>query len=375
MPPRLPETDPGILANEVKELAVDAVARIPKIGHAVFDVLQRQFHHDEDILELPEHETNLRCHVLETKSTPSKHGDELREHRYVRMPIGESEHFGWFTKAADGMDTGITVIVQPGLGEKIDGELGEMTHEHLADMLPGADIFSHESSGMSDFNDDTSLGKLWSHGIDKMTLEGIELIRQLCPGRKIYLVGTSMGTIVNTRLMNLNTELGKQNPEGKPLDIIGAVHYDPALVDPSRILDFLRFPSELVVGAVKELLFKTNPRRLAAVIGTLIRSRPKPKHLVPMARQAWDITHGTPEEDIINSAVRYKIDVIAGSKGVVEQNTMWKRLSKLIPSLDYHVVDDRGHAMALNTFKAARKISKVIIKNQVHPPVYLPDAA
>ena len=368
MPPTVPDIEPGNLAEQALDRAREVAASVPEIGRALFDVVRREFiseHTPED----EAFEQRLGCEVLMTDTTTDVQG-ERREHRYVRIPIDDSEHHGWFTKAKDDYDTGITLIVKPGLGEIVDDGIGEDLHKHLADMLPGFDIFSHESAGMGHFVQDTSLGDLWEHGIDKMTEEGLELIKRLCPDRKIVLFGTSMGTIINTRLANRNLAL----PKDERVDIERLIHYDPALVDPSRIADMLLgFLPELITGAFKEFAFQTNPKRWLHAARTLVRSKPSARNAVPMLRQTFDIVHCTSEVDIINPILRYKTDVIAGKRGKVEQNQMWLRLTTLLPNLTYYPVEGRGHAMAMNPFKTARKAAKIMVAEGVHPPVFVPD--
>ncbi len=367
MPPKAPDIEPGNLAEQALDRAREVATSVPKLGQALFHVVRREFLTEQHTPEDNAIEQQLGCEVLKTNSTIDLSGN-ARDHRYVRIPINDSEHHGWFTKAKDEYDTGITLLVKPGLGEIVDDGIGEDLHKYLADMLPGFDIFSHESAGMGHFVNDASLSSLWEHGLDKMTAEGLELIQQLCPGRKIILFGTSMGTVINTRLANLNLEQEKNDR----VDIERIIHYDPALVDPSRILDMLvGFLPELVTGAVKEFAFQTNPKRWVQVAQTLIRSRPSIRNVVPIARQTLDIVHCTPEEDIVNPILRYKTDVIAGKRGKVEQNQMWRRLAQLLPNLTYYPVEGHGHAMALNPYKTARKAARIMIAEGVHPPLFI----
>jgi hypothetical protein len=131
----------------------------------------------------------------------SNPGYEPREHNLIECNIGGARHVVWHTEPAQGSDLEVTVAIKPGLGEIIEGGVGMRFHEALADRLPGARVLTHATFGFGPAAEHLSFSDLAGYGLEQMTSKGIDLISRIPDDAPTVLVGASMGTIINQKLL------------------------------------------------------------------------------------------------------------------------------------------------------------------------------
>lgn len=293
------------------------------------------------------------------ESRDSNHKDEEpREHHLVHLNVGGFRQTVWITQPAEGRSVQATIATKPGLGEIIEDGIGWKFHRELSHELPNARILSHATYGFGPHAENIKFHKLPKHNLGRMAVMGMELLDAIPNDAPLVLVGTSLGTVINNKILNANL----QRPE--PLQIDLAVHHAPALVEPSRIIPdmVIGFPPSIVIDIIKELTFKSDPRRFGDNIRALWRSKPGLKDAFPTLRLIPDLLKGTPREEIENAVANYKTIVIEGTDDSVAEIKMWQDLVQKYPdNVDLHLLDRRGHGLAVKPKEKARKIAKTII--------------
>ena len=294
---------------------------------------------------------NMECTTLEQRIG----GGVI--HRYVKMEVDGFSHKGWYTPADREQDSDYLLVVKPGLAEVIHDGIGFTLHKRLATALPTMSVFSHETDGVGKYAESLSPSDLLTHGIDQMSLQGLELLKRFGEGKRIITLGTSMGTVIfnNLLLNNIN--------QGEPVDVAGVVNFAPALVDPRRVpLDMAaRFVPGLAVDLAKEIV-KTDGRHIGNFILMLLDSRPSFKDILPFSKQIFDLLHGTPLEEIEEVVSRYPVDVIVGDRDPVGQYKMWLKLEEKYPELTAHILHKKGHGISIKPYESSKKISAVVSK-------------
>lgn len=200
-----------------------------------------------------------RAVILEERHDNHHIPEADRRNNYLaRWEIDEQPHTIWHTPVAPNRPHKMTVVTKPGWGEVIEDGIGWEFHKALAHYLPEAEIISHATSGVGRTSERIPLSKLWHHSLDQLAEQSFKLLSQLDTEVPIILVGTSMGSVITNKVLNLNIE------RDQPIKIQGVVYYASALVDPQNIVkDMLRgFTPAIVSDIAKELFLKTHPKKM-----------------------------------------------------------------------------------------------------------------
>lgn len=193
--------------------------------------------------------------------------------------------------------------------------------------------------------------------------ETYDFLKKYFPEDPLVLFGLSMGTIIHHHVQ-------KRSLEENSLNIAGVIDYDPALVDPSRVIPDLigRFTLHMIKGIGLETARHTRPCHILGTIAVLGRSRMRLRDLPTLARQAVAILPGTPIEEIEEMIRAHPTTVIAGEDDPAGQVPMWQELdAKQIPGFKLHQLKGRGHEIAVQPVPGARKVSKSIIEMGLYP--------
>lgn len=291
--------------------------------------------------------------------------DPLREHDLVGVELDDHEHILWVTEPLHRQKEPLTIVAKPGLGEVIHDGIGYQLHKGIAKRLPEARVLSIATHGIGKHGAELNLSDLVGHTIENMGDETYAFLRKYFPGDPLVLFGLSMGTVIHHHVQ-------KRSIEDTPLNIAGVVDYDPALVDPSRVVADLigRFSLHMMKGIGIEVVRHTKPCHVLGTLAILGRSRMRLRDMPTLARQAVGLLLGTPVEEIEEMLRTYQTTVIVGEDDPAGQVPMWLDLeAKNIPGFTLHRLKGRGHEIAVQPIDGARKVSKTIVEMGLHPAV------
>ena len=295
--------------------------------------------------------------AIDFKISGGKFGPE-REHLLLAIARDGIRDVVWYSpplSIEDGPDTEkLTIVTKPGLSEIIEDGVGWEFHKELANRNPTTKVLTHATEGFGPSAQHGSIWELSGLGLDTMAKHGQELLATYFHDERLATVGTSMGTVIFHKLLTTNRLL---LPD-EQLNIVANINYAPALVDPANILKdmFLKFPGLMLIDGVLEVLARTSPHRLKELCKVLTSSKPGRRDIPPILRQIVDLRHGVHEGDVLINSEYYNTAAIVGQHDPVGQIPMWERM----PNVALHVIPGRGHAIAVNPRKGARKVTTTL---------------
>ena len=294
--------------------------------------------------------------LLESRN--SDHSDEEpREHHLVHLNVGGFRQTVWITEPAPGHTLQVTVASKPGLGEIIEDGIGWEFHRELAHKLPNARVLSHATYGFGPTAEQIPWRQLTKHNLGRLAIMGIDLLATIPEDAPLVLAGTSLGTVINNKLLYANLH------RPKPVAIDLVVHHAPALVVPSRIIPdmVVGLPPGLVVDIFRELTLKSDPKRFRDNLRALRASKPSLNDILPTVRLFPEMAKGTRLREIEEVVANYQTVVIEGTKDSVAEIKMWQELAQKYPdNLSLHLIPGRGHGLTIKPREKARKIANII---------------
>jgi pimeloyl-ACP methyl ester carboxylesterase len=311
----------------------------------------------------PEQEGVGKIIVVRQEFSESLKDEPEREHNLLTIEIDGYRHVLWVTEPVRPQDKALNVVAKPGLGEVVENGVGFEFHKRLAKGLPEARIISHATHGIGPHGDIIPWTDLPKHGLNQMAEQCLRLLEAYIPDEPIVLVGTSMGTVINNRLLNLHLAYGGT------LNIEGVINYAPALVDPKNVIKdmALRFPVDLAIDGFKEFFTRTRVKHMLGAAAILTRSAMRLRDLVTMGRQIYDLMHGTAQSDVENVLANYpRVATIVGEEDPVGQVPMWIELEKRYSNLQLIKLFGRGHGIAMKPIDGARKVSETILGMDIY---------
>lgn len=284
----------------------------------------------------------------------------LRQHSLHQIQVDGVDHRILETEPIGADTGGLTIVSKRGFGEHIDGRISYAFHTRLATALPDARIISHAMHGIGS-HAQVSMRQFSQYGLDSIAKQGLKLLDTCCKGEQVILVGTSMGSAVANKLVNLNTQFGD------PVDIAGVVLNAPALVRPERVGPVMvrRFLPALIGDMAVELLARTPRDRLVQAIGNLAASRASIADALAASHQLFDLLHGTSEADRHAMLKSTKTSVIIGAKDPLCETDDWRMLEPYYPNLKIHLVQ-KGHNMIFKPDENADKVAKTMRRDGLY---------
>jgi pimeloyl-ACP methyl ester carboxylesterase len=286
----------------------------------------------------------------------------------VELELSGTQHRYWVTEPVNGGLPQVNIVAKPGWSQIAEDGLVLDFHKDLTKAMPDARVLTHATEGVGPTARRVEWWELPDHSLDAMAKHELEFLTKFYGDAESLLVGTSMGSVIHHKVMRQNLA------KGNAAAIMGAVDYDAAIVDTCKTFEAMgvRFFPSIAIDGLKQVAFRTNPFRMGSMLGTLIASRNTLADGPVIAKQGLDLLHGTPLEETEEVLENYPVSVIVGTKDSVGQVAMWNELAKRFPNLQLHAVEGFGHAMALNSYKAARKITASAVEIGAY---HLPKAA
>lgn len=288
-----------------------------------------------------------------------------REHLLLAISNDGIRDVIWYSPAAspEVIESPLTIITKPGLGEIVEDGIGWRFHKELANRNPGAKVLTHATEGFGPGAQHCSILELPKKSLDRMAEHGRFLMLTYFHDERIATVGTSMGTRIFHELL-INNRAENRSDQ---LNIVANLNHAPALVDPKNIIEdmVLKFPAALLIDGTAEMFTRTSPRRLFELFVNLVESKPLPRDILPMGRAIIDLLRGVDEEDVRANALYYPTATITGTKDPVGEIPMWDR----IPEVLLKKVHGRGHAIAMKPREGAIKVTRTLREMNVYSPV------
>lgn len=279
-----------------------------------------------------------------------------RTHNLWRMVIDGHRHRYLETLPFQDIGQPFTIVSKRGFMEPIEDGIGREFHSQLARLVPHARIVSHATHGIGSSAGQVSLRGLSQYGLDRIANEDLKFLHLLGGEERLILIGTSMGSVVLNKLLNINTALDK------PVEVGGIVLNAPAIVEPplARSAMLKGLLPHLLSDIPSELVAKTPRAELLQTLGHFAASRARLRDILPAGRHALDLLRGTSAADLASMLEAYaSVSVIAGQKDTLAQTEMWRKMLPAYPSLRLHEVS-KGHGMILKPKQNARKIARVL---------------
>lgn len=295
----------------------------------------------------------------------------VRDHFLLAIDDNEVRDVAWYSPASPAMtdSSGALIVAKPGLGEIVEGGIGKRFHTELSNRNPHNAILSHATEGFGPHAQPTIISEQLSHGLQRMADHGREILKAYFSNTSIILVGTSMGTNINHRVIQGNKQaltVVKEFPDAVletthhkaakgTLDIVGNINFAPALVPRERIfIDMaMRFPYRMAKDGINEIALKTKPQHLRDAFKVMADSRFKPKDALPMLRHIFDLLTGVDKAEVIANTQAVPTSTIVGELDPVGQIPMWQETEA-----DLKIVPRRGHGMAIKPVDGARAVTK-----------------
>ncbi len=293
--------------------------------------------------------------ILKKRELYDKRSGVMRPHYLVGVEQEGIYHRIWHTDSLDPTSQ-LMVVPKPGLGELIEDGIGWQLHRELSERLPGASVDTHATQGVGSTARRLGLRELAHHGVDEMADQGLRLLEAFATDKRVFFIGTSMGTIIGNKLLRLNLE------RGRPVDVAGVIYYAPALVDPANVKKDMRgdFLPQTGKDIVSEIFLKTSFRHLPGQLSLMWHSRPGLRDGLPMTKQALDIMHGTPQAEVEEVVQEYPAWVVTGDRDPVGQLAMWLAIQEEYPSLTVIPIPNRGHGIAVKPYEGGRKLAEIV---------------
>jgi len=248
------------------------------------------------------------------------------------------------------------IICLPGLSENIVHKYDKIFHDQLSTMLSGLTVTSIGANAIG------IRGERDRASRETVAEERLQITEAVTDGRKVLVVGTSMGSVYETDIVNLNLD------EGEPVNIQGMVYFAPAVVSPQyakqRMLG--QFFPQLSIDMTRHIHRQPMRDRLRLTGEVAMWGMQAARELPSLAHQARELVRGTGVEKIERIAAKgYPILVIVGGHDAVGELRMWQGVADKYSNIKLLVLQNHGHELPFEPRKAARKLSKEILQSGI----------
>jgi len=278
-------------------------------------------------------------------------GQPVRRHQEQLIHLPGRSHPLLHTDAIAGGD--LTVVHLLGWTESIHSQLTKDTHQALSHEIPYASLDTLASYGNDGSLPDRSFRSIRRSDIKRAGKRILEMAYDQYEGRRVILVGTSMGLPVSFALLHQNIL------EGYPLNVVAVAGDEGAVVTPKEARKKMAFSllPHLGKSATHELVFRTAKDELAKSLKCLRRSKPNLHDLPVLIRQAQSLMEGTSKEviDVVTEAYADRIFLTQGERDPLREPYLEAR-----PGVNTKIIPGKGHAMAMNPYKRAHGIGSMV---------------
>ena len=246
-----------------------------------------------------------------------------------------------------------TVIMLPGLLERVDSGPGGELHEALAAEFPNSRLASIATDGVGPHRPPLSLREAWELGFDTMAADRLQLAEAVASG-PVTLVGISLGSI-----LALLVALRNLNHDTPPIHIRHAVDHSHALVPPGNVPKNVLL--QFVPHMLQEMLRKSQREgmtKMAAVRGLLGSVALHAPHMVSYGSNIKNVVRGTKPAKLFKVAEAIPMTFISGEGDPLGQKELLDYLQASYPdTVRVMWLPDVGHSSCLEAGQVAAAIA------------------
>lgn len=292
-----------------------------------------------------------RVHGQYTGRWHEQHTVELDEHKHSVLVTNPSAIYSQ-----------TDAFFHPGFTQTTDepGGLGFTFHTEFARRMPHIRVASIASTGIGRFGDRVHRNTRQLATMEAMAEQRFRLMQAIGGDRRKQLLGLSMGTVINTLLVQHDLD------DNLSLGITADFKYVPAVVTPERVAEDMKrhFGPHVMVDCAREVVDGRNrldPRKMVATIRSLSHLGLGWTDFPALAVQAMSLSTGTELPLVKNDTRNYQVAVVAGEKDPLTQKPMWDTEQQENPSnVSLRVIRGRGHGMAVDAVGGAAQAAHTL---------------
>ncbi|HSX27644.1 MAG TPA: hypothetical protein VLG25_02585 [Patescibacteria group bacterium] len=294
-------------------------------------------------------------------------GDAERADRWYQIELDGFSHGVRVTEADPKQDSGVTIIHFPGFTETIEDSAGRELHDTLAREAPHLRVISIATDGIGKTSAPVHLEDVMNHTLDAMAEQRLKLVQALVGDRPIIIVGTSMGSVIENKLLDFDLRNG-HNLNAYP------INHASALLTPGKTLLYMGalFMPAMALDAPRELidmLLTDGPKKALEKIQ--VENEHHRGSAAALIIQAAGLIKGVKRDQIERVAASYSGSQISGQFDPLAQFRMWREIRRDLrfpeqrTGYGIEVIPWRGHGMAADGEDGAKKILKTVKERQI----------